>query len=109
MSDYTPGANEVRADFITLHTRNFDAYTVGRSLTSEQEVYGDVFDRMIAEVERASADKALTDAANAIDSESDIWIIDDRSPRGGAYWKTQPWLRARAEAYRQEKAVRADV
>lgn len=53
MTDYTPTTNEIRADFITLHTRNFDSYTVDRSLSSEQEVYGDAFDRMIAEAERA--------------------------------------------------------
>ena len=68
MSEYTPTPNEIRADFITLHTRNFDSYTVGRSLTSEQEVYGDAFDRMIAEVERAAAARALEEAADGIES-----------------------------------------
>jgi hypothetical protein len=66
MTEYTPHPNEVRADFINLHTRNFDAYQAGRSLTSEQEVYGGVFDRMIAEVERAAAARAFEEAANGV-------------------------------------------
>lgn len=49
MSDeYTPTTEEVRADYVRDHTRNFDSYSVGRSLTSEQEVYGDRFDRWLA-------------------------------------------------------------
>lgn len=92
MSDYTPQPNEVRADFITLHTRNFDAYQAGRSLTSEQEVYGDVFDRMIAEVRREAAEKALTETANELDRIGNGLV-------GGL----SDWLRARAEAYRQER------
>ncbi|MCT2182861.1 hypothetical protein M3G00_07915 [Brevibacterium casei] len=47
---YVPNLNEVRADFVALHTRNFDPYQAGRSLTSEQEYYGDQFDRFIAKV-----------------------------------------------------------
>ena len=46
-----PSEKEVRADFVALHTRNFDSYQVGRSLTSEQEYYGDQFDRFIAKVQ----------------------------------------------------------
>ena len=45
--DYTPTTGEVRADFVALHTRNFDAYAAGRSLTSEQEYYGEDFDRWL--------------------------------------------------------------
>ena len=59
MSEYTPTPNEARADFITLRTRNFDAYQVGRSLTSEQEFYGAQYDRMIAAIEREAAARAL--------------------------------------------------
>ena len=46
----TPSIAEVRADYVRDHTRNFDSYTVGRSLTSEQEIYGARFDRTIAAV-----------------------------------------------------------
>ena len=62
MSEYTPTPNEARADFITLRTRNFDAYQVGRSLTSEQDFYGAQHDRMIAEVERTAAARARGEA-----------------------------------------------
>ena len=68
MSEYTPTPNEARADFITLRTRNFDAYQVGRSLTSEQEFYGAQYDRMIAAIEREAAAKALEEAADGIES-----------------------------------------
>lgn len=50
MSDYTPSTDEVRADYVRDHTRNFDSYMTGRSLTSEQEVYGARYDRMIESV-----------------------------------------------------------
>ena len=46
--DYTPSLNEVRADYVAIHTRNFDSYATGRSLTSEQEVYASRFDRWLA-------------------------------------------------------------
>lgn len=49
MSDYTPTTNEVRADYVRDHTRNFDSYMAGRSVASEQEHYGDRFDRWLAE------------------------------------------------------------
>lgn len=50
MSNYTPTTEEVRAEYVRDHTRNFDSYTVGRSLTSEQEFYGARFDRWLSEV-----------------------------------------------------------
>ena len=43
-----PSTGEVRADYVRDHTRNFDSYMVGRSLTSEQEFYGAKFDRWLA-------------------------------------------------------------
>lgn len=43
-----PSTGEVRAVYIRDHTRNFDSYQVGRSLTSEQEFYGAKFDRWLA-------------------------------------------------------------
>lgn len=46
-----PSINEVRADFIALHTRNFDAYMVGRSVASEQEFYGAQFDSVIRRIQ----------------------------------------------------------
>ena len=69
---YVPNLNEVRADFVALHTRNFDPYQAGRSLTSEQEYYGDQFDRFIAKV-RADA---LREAAGA-------WQVETGGTRPG--------------------------
>ena len=60
---YVPNLNEVRADFVALHTRNFDPYQAGRSLTSEQEYYGDQFDRFIAKVRAGAKVEALREAA----------------------------------------------
>ncbi len=57
-----PSLEEVRADFITLHTRSFDAYMVGRSLTSEQEFYGAQFDSVIRRIQA----EALREAAEAL-------------------------------------------
>lgn len=62
MGDYTPTPNEVRADFALLHTRNFDEYQVGRSLTSEQEFYGDIFDRVLAKVRAEAWDQGWVSA-----------------------------------------------
>ena len=62
MSDWTPTTpttNEVRADFIALHTRNFDAYATGRSLTSEKEHYGEGFDRWLEQVKAEAWDEGF--------------------------------------------------
>lgn len=57
--EYTPATFDVRADYVRDHTRNFDSYMVGRSLTSEQELYGARFDRWL-EGERARARTEIT-------------------------------------------------
>lgn len=89
MSGWMPSTHQVRADFGELAEG-----------TSERRLAG--FDRWLAEVERAAAAKALLEAAEEVDSESTVWVAGEASPRGGAYWDTDDWLRARAEAYRQE-------
>ena len=64
--DYTPSLNEVRADYVAIHTRNFDSYGTGRSLTSEQEVYASRFDRWLASHDADVAERivrALEEAA----------------------------------------------
>lgn len=53
-----PSLGEVRADYIRDHTRNFDSYLVGRSLASEQEFYGEKFDRWLSEHDRQVAERA---------------------------------------------------
>ena len=56
------------------------------------------FDRMIAEVERAAAVQALEEAASATENEA------PNEPHAGATFQAHAnWLRARAEAYRQER------
>ena len=106
MSEYTPTPNEIRADFITLHTRNFDSYTVGRSLTSEQEVYGDAFDRMIAEVRREAAEKAWREGELAgTRNQRDFHLYQQGKITETEYERrvnerANPY---RAEAYRQER------
>lgn len=66
---YAPSECEVRADFVQTHTRNFDSYLMGRSLTSEQEHYGAQFDAMIARVRRDAAREALDGLAATHDAQ----------------------------------------
>lgn len=49
-SEHVPGERKVRADFVLARTRNFDSYMMGRPLASEQERYGDEFDRWLNQV-----------------------------------------------------------
>lgn len=81
-----------------------EAYVRPQGLFGHYGAYsrGEDFDAMIAEIELAAAEKALTDAADAVDPESTVWVADESNPRGGAYWDTNDWLHARAEAYRRE-------
>ena len=65
MSEYTPSVDEMRADFVHEHTRRFDEYQAGRSLESEEEHYGDQFDRFLARVRRDAAREALDGYADA--------------------------------------------
>lgn len=64
--EYVPTMGEVRADYVRDHTRNFDEYQVGRTLTSQQAYYGDQFDRWLAahdaEVTRAAKAEAWDEA-----------------------------------------------
>ena len=55
--DYTPSLNEVRAAYVAIHTRNFDSYATGRSLTSEQEFYASQFDRWLASHDAVVAER----------------------------------------------------
>lgn len=66
------------------------------------------FRRWLAEVEREAAEKALTDAADELDG-YDLSLGSDKRPPDGdwhvdiGYYGEANWLRARAEAYRQER------
>lgn len=73
--DYTPSTDEVRADYVRDHTRNFDSYMTGRSLTSEQEVYGARYDRMIESVRAEERDRIARniEGVRVVRSLSDGW------------------------------------
>ena len=79
MSDpITPSTAEVRADYIRDHTRNFDSYSVGRSLTSEQEFYSKKFDRWLAAHDAEVTAKALERGVDELgvyvgDEDGDYW------------------------------------
>lgn len=62
-----PSINEIRADFIALHTRNFDAYMAGRSLTSEQEFYGAQFDSVIRRIQAEAWDRCVGEMPIGLD------------------------------------------
>ena len=79
--DYTPSLNEVRADYVAIHTRNFDSYATGRSLTSEQEFYASQFDRWLASHDADVAERI----AQAWDEgyqahEDEYWCSDGKNP-----------------------------
>ncbi|WP_353707624.1 hypothetical protein ABRQ22_17335 [Cellulosimicrobium sp. ES-005] len=78
--DYTPSTDEVRADYVRDHTRNFDSYMTGRSLASEQEVYGARFDRWLAAHDESVRAEERADVARLIEEAAD----DDDAPH---LWK----------------------
>lgn len=81
-SEYVPGEREVRADFVLANTRNFDSYQVGRPLASEQERYGDEFDRWIDQVKAEAAREALTEYASEFEGEGSERIGPKRAACG---------------------------
>lgn len=75
-----------------LHARYVDCtINVCRDIEITWDEALEAFDNWFTGVERAAAEKALADAA------------DERERLHGLPNKTSGWLRARAEAYRQER------
>lgn len=75
-----------------------------REIIAERFVGGrEGFDRWLAEVERAAAEKALTDAARQMPFPADPYGGFDHESLRGAFVQSTNWLRDRAEAYRQER------
>ena len=79
MNDYTPTTDEVRQSFATNPP--------GDRWHPRRDVHREAFDRWLAEVERAAAEKALTDAADEVDAR---WGDTGLGAVGAS------WLRARA-------------
>lgn len=71
--DYTPSINALRADYIALHTRNFDSYMTGRSLTSEQEHYGREFDAELAAIKAEAYDEGVRRTLRYAGMPADTW------------------------------------
>lgn len=91
MSEYVPSVGVARARYCDSIVRK-DGVPHSFVVTPEEHAKNHAeFDRMIAEVERAAAARALEDAADDHDQAL------GGETYGGAY------LRARAEAYRQER------
>jgi hypothetical protein len=86
MNGYTPTTEEVRGDYAHFQVPGGTDPVTGEFAEGLAE-----FDRWLAEVERVAAEKALLDAADAHEA------VAGKDSYGGA------WLRARAEAYRQER------
>ena len=113
MTKYTPTVDEVRDRYADGRTgigewTRFDE-SVKRAV---EEAYAE-FDRMIASVEREAAEKALTEAAN------ELALLGDGGKRGLAghskssasaitHRHAVAVVRARAEAYRQERGEGCD-
>lgn len=72
-SEYVPSEREVRADFVLARTRNFDSYMMGRPLASEQERYGDEFDRWLNQVKA----EAWEECAAKIEMQGTVQIPDN--------------------------------
>lgn len=66
MSGYTPEVGEVRDSLVYLNKYHAKQYGDVDLLVVGSETAGQ-FDRMIAKVERAAAEKALTDAADELE------------------------------------------
>lgn len=58
MPEHTPSLETIRHDYVLLNTRNFDAYQVGRSVSSERQEYADRFDRAISHLLREAQAEA---------------------------------------------------
>ena len=99
-SEYTPNTASVREGLVALARGDAARHGDVDLAVVESEVMGQ-FDRMIAEVERAAAEKALTDAANAV-LVSDWWAEDVTNSSGNTCEAVREWLRNRAAAYRRE-------
>lgn len=72
-SEHAPGERKVRADFVLARTRNFDSYMMGRPLASEQERYGDEFDRWLNQVKA----EAWEECAAKIEMQGTVQIPDN--------------------------------
>lgn len=90
MSDYVPTTENIRQTFAYVQAGldDDDGYPF------VMHVHIEAFDCWLAEVERAAAEKALTEAA------------DERERLHGLPNKTADWLRARAEAYTEGKLTK---
>ena len=76
-NDYTPSLNEVRADYVAIHTRNFDSYATGRSLTSEQEFYASQFDRWLTAQDADVAERITLSTTGDLDALPDGSVVLD--------------------------------
>lgn len=103
MSDYAPSVGMARARYCDSIVRK-DGVPHSFAVTPEEHAKNHAeFDRMIAEVERAAAEKALTDAARQMPFPADPYGGFDYESLRAAFVQGTNWLRARAEAYRQER------
>ena len=91
MNDYTPTTDEVRDSLVHLNKYYAEQYGDVDLLVVESETAAQ-FDRWLAEVERAAAEKALEEAADA-------WHAEHSGTRPVPY----NWLRARAAEIREGK------
>jgi hypothetical protein len=112
MSDYTPTIGHVQDSYCHVQQEVFNV----RGDEAHKQFHAE-FDRMIAEVERAAAEKALTDAATDVEDLVDGYESTADEMRGRGEWADSnrysnysaglnmavTRLRARAEAYRQER------
>lgn len=103
MTARTPATKDVR-----------DAYMSNQGLKDRS---GPEFDRWLAEVERAAAEKALLEAAEEIDTAEDRQQFKNPTEAAPLGWTDESiadaldtsgvitdWLRNRAEMYRREEA-----
>ena len=107
MSDYTPTLEDAKRTYAYIqggldHDEGYKPF---------YQVHEEAFDRMIAAIERAAAEKALTEAAD------ELALLNDGGKRGLAghskssasaitHRHAVAVIRARAEAYRQERGER---
>lgn len=106
MSEHTPTTDEVRDSLVYLnkyhakHHGDVDLMVVGSETAAQ-------FDRMIAEVEHAAAEKALLEAACSPQANAFDTAVDLTRVRGPLFVSVKTWLTRTAAQYQRHEGEKA--
>lgn len=106
MSDYTPTTDEVRQRYKAGAWLNGDRNPDQFNPSVYTPIYFAEFDRWLAEVERAAAEKAILKLSGTKQAEAFENAVDIRpGKRKPLFVSVVRWLREDAEEYRREEEV----